>query len=193
MGATTLGVKVDEALRARLRAAAERSGRTPHWLIKQGLLALLERIERGETLADPGPSDTPTPFLAFAHEVRPQSVLRAAITAAYRRPEEECVPLLLPAAALPQAAEARARALAMRLVEALRGQAARRRGRGADARVLAVEQRGRRADVPRRGAAAHSRPADARCPDSRQDRAAATGTRISGAAARCSSMPRPGG
>jgi RHH-type proline utilization regulon transcriptional repressor/proline dehydrogenase/delta 1-pyrroline-5-carboxylate dehydrogenase len=129
MGATTLGVKVDEALRARLRAAAERSGRSPHWLIKRGLLLLLERIERGETLADPGPSDTPMPFLAFAHEVRPQSVLRAAITAAYRRPEAECLPLLLPAAALPEAAEARARALAMRLVEALR---AKQRGGGVE-------------------------------------------------------------
>ena len=48
MGATTVGVKLDEALRARLRQAAEQVGRTPHFLIKQGLLTLLDRIERGE-------------------------------------------------------------------------------------------------------------------------------------------------
>jgi RHH-type proline utilization regulon transcriptional repressor/proline dehydrogenase/delta 1-pyrroline-5-carboxylate dehydrogenase len=131
MGATTLGLKVDEALRARLRAAAERSGRTPHWLIKQGLLNVLERIERGEPVVGPPLAeelpDAPTPpFLAFAHEVQPQSVLRAAITAAYRRPEEECVPSLLSAAALSEDAEARARARAKGLVEALR--AKQRRG-----------------------------------------------------------------
>ena len=45
---------------------------------------------------------------------------RAAVTAAYRRPEEECLPALLSAAALPDAAAGRARALALRLVEGLR-------------------------------------------------------------------------
>jgi RHH-type proline utilization regulon transcriptional repressor/proline dehydrogenase/delta 1-pyrroline-5-carboxylate dehydrogenase len=145
MGATTLGVKVDEALRARLRRAAELSGRTPHWLIKQGLLALLERIERGEPpVASPGAEDAaaapppppaaPQPFLEFAQSVQPQTVLRAAVTAAYRRPEEECVPVLLAAAALPQAANARAEALATRLVEALR---AKRRGGGVEGLIHA--------------------------------------------------------
>jgi RHH-type proline utilization regulon transcriptional repressor/proline dehydrogenase/delta 1-pyrroline-5-carboxylate dehydrogenase len=37
----------------------------------------------------------PQPFLEFAQSVQPQSVLRAAITSAYRRPETECVPVLL--------------------------------------------------------------------------------------------------
>jgi RHH-type proline utilization regulon transcriptional repressor/proline dehydrogenase/delta 1-pyrroline-5-carboxylate dehydrogenase len=132
MGATTLGLKVDEALRARLRAAADRVGRTPHWLIKQGLVALLERIERGDGLPagpaadglaaeDEAPhSGAPQPFLEFAQSVQPQSVLRAAITAAYRRPEEECLPALLAAAQLPAQAAARAQALATKLVEALR-------------------------------------------------------------------------
>ena len=39
--------------------------------------------------------NSPHPFLEFAQNVQPQSVLRAAITAAYRRPEPECVPFLL--------------------------------------------------------------------------------------------------
>lgn len=141
MGATTIGVKVDDALRARLRRAAEATGRTPHWLVKQGLVALLDRIERGERLhpvplADdpdvvpqPGDAPGPQPFLEFAQSVQPQSVLRAAITAAYRRPEPECLPALLAAATLPHAAGERAEALAGRLVAALRGK---RRGGGVE-------------------------------------------------------------
>ena len=132
MGATTLGLKVDEALRARLRTASERVGRTPHWLIKQGLVGLLDRIERGEdvltvpaadeaTEAEPSAIVAPQPFLEFAQSVQPQSVLRAAITAAYRRPEEDCLPGLLAAGRLPAAAAAQAQVLATRLVEALRG------------------------------------------------------------------------
>jgi RHH-type proline utilization regulon transcriptional repressor/proline dehydrogenase/delta 1-pyrroline-5-carboxylate dehydrogenase len=123
MSATTLGLKVDEALRTRLRSASDATGRTPHALIKQGLLALLERIERGEDIdiaEEPAGEPAPQPFLAFAQSVQPQSVLRAAITAAYRRPEEECLPALLSAAAVPDAAAQRARTLALRLVESLR-------------------------------------------------------------------------
>jgi len=60
------------------------------------------------------------PFEAFARSLRPQSPLRAAITAAYRRPEPDCVPPLLDPATLSPAATARARALARQLVEALR-------------------------------------------------------------------------
>jgi RHH-type proline utilization regulon transcriptional repressor/proline dehydrogenase/delta 1-pyrroline-5-carboxylate dehydrogenase len=139
MAATTVGLKVDEVLRARLRRAADSTGRTPHWLIKQGLLAILERVERGEDVTgtaapddsvgteSPEPSSPPHPFLEFAESVQPQSVLRAAITAAYRRPEPDCVPALLAAAAQPQAERARAEVLARRLVEALR---AKRRGGG---------------------------------------------------------------
>ncbi|MBP0447152.1 trifunctional transcriptional regulator/proline dehydrogenase/L-glutamate gamma-semialdehyde dehydrogenase [Roseomonas sp. SSH11] len=65
------------------------------------------------------------PFSAFAEELVPQSGLRDAITAAYRRPEEECVAALLPAAALPPSEAASARALARRLVEALRAKGGR--------------------------------------------------------------------
>ena len=63
------------------------------------------------------------PFDAFARSIQPQSPLRDAITAAYRRPETACVPPLIEQATLPAAATARARALARRLVEALRTKA----------------------------------------------------------------------
>src|SRR3954471_11565441 len=61
-----------------------------------------------------------TPFRDFAQSIQPQSPLRAAITAAYRRPEPECLPPLIEQATLPPAATAKAAALAQRLVEALR-------------------------------------------------------------------------
>ncbi|MDP1962121.1 MAG: bifunctional proline dehydrogenase/L-glutamate gamma-semialdehyde dehydrogenase PutA [Reyranella sp.] len=62
----------------------------------------------------------PTPFRDFAQSLQPQSPLRAAITAAYRRPEPECLPSLIEQARLPPAATARAAALAHRLVTVLR-------------------------------------------------------------------------
>jgi RHH-type proline utilization regulon transcriptional repressor/proline dehydrogenase/delta 1-pyrroline-5-carboxylate dehydrogenase len=60
------------------------------------------------------------PFQEFALGVQPQTALRARITAACRRPEEECVPPLLAAAALPEAMAGQARGTARALVEALR-------------------------------------------------------------------------
>ena len=60
------------------------------------------------------------PFHAFAQSIQPQGPLRAAITAAWRRPETECVPTLLEPASLSPARTARARTLASRLVTALR-------------------------------------------------------------------------
>src|SRR5882757_10070592 len=60
------------------------------------------------------------PFHDFARSIQPQSPLRDAITAAWRRPETVCVPPLLEQASLPSAPTGRARALATRLVEALR-------------------------------------------------------------------------
>ncbi|WP_322090220.1 trifunctional transcriptional regulator/proline dehydrogenase/L-glutamate gamma-semialdehyde dehydrogenase [Burkholderia cenocepacia] len=137
MASTTLGVKVDDLLRSRLKDAAARLERTPHWLIKQAIFAYLERIEHGQLppelsghsgvteLADGQATDgdddnSPHPFLEFAQNVQPQSVLRAAITAAYRRPEPECVPFLLGQARLPANLQADVQALATKLVEALR-------------------------------------------------------------------------
>ncbi|OZI32739.1 trifunctional transcriptional regulator/proline dehydrogenase/L-glutamate gamma-semialdehyde dehydrogenase [Bordetella genomosp. 1] len=116
MASTTLGVKVDDALRDRLKAAAQKLNCTPHWLHKQAIVSYLDKIERGqlppemahlgrdENGADDGDDNQAVahpPFYDFAQDVQPQSVLRAAITAAYRRPEPECVPLLLGQARMP--------------------------------------------------------------------------------------------
>src|SRR5437773_7316047 len=64
-----------------------------------------------------------SPFAAFLREVRPQSHLRAAITAAYRRPESACLELLLDLAATSEAEAARVREIANRLVVVLRANA----------------------------------------------------------------------
>ena len=132
MAVTTIGVKIDEDLKARLKRAADGIGRSPHWLIKQGIFSVLDRVERGEPLSEllapavdvtdvPVAAETALPpFLEFAQTVQPQSVLRARITAAYRRPETECLPLLIAEARLPKPVTTAARDLARKLVEALR-------------------------------------------------------------------------
>ena len=135
MATTTIGIKVDEHMRDRLKTAAQKLGCTPHWLHKQALHNYLEAIEQGlplpelqylgathsiETVEPEGIPDAQpyTPFYALAQDVQPQSVLRAAITAAYRRPETECLPLLIAPAtsAHPEGVSK----LASRLVQALR-------------------------------------------------------------------------
>ncbi|MGP1613694.1 MAG: trifunctional transcriptional regulator/proline dehydrogenase/L-glutamate gamma-semialdehyde dehydrogenase [Pollutimonas bauzanensis] len=113
---------------------AARLGCTPHWLHKQAVLAYVDAIERGQLPAEisyfgngdgEAPGDEPVapelalPFYEFAQDIQPQSVLRAAITAAYRRPETECVPVLIDQARSSRSQEVQA--LARRLVEALRG------------------------------------------------------------------------
>lgn len=40
MGTTTMGVKLDDATRERIKTAASRIDRTPHWLIKQAILII---------------------------------------------------------------------------------------------------------------------------------------------------------
>ncbi|WP_341915824.1 trifunctional transcriptional regulator/proline dehydrogenase/L-glutamate gamma-semialdehyde dehydrogenase [Ferrovibrio terrae] len=135
MAVTTIGVKIDEDLKARLKRAADGIGRSPHWLIKQAIFSVLDKVERGDALDDlfadtrasidvqdaPAANDAlQAPFLEFAQTVQPQSVLRAQITAAYRRPEPECLPQLIAEATLPKTVTATARTLARRLVEALR-------------------------------------------------------------------------
>src|SRR5271163_4043590 len=62
----------------------------------------------------------PPPFQAFGAELVPHEGRRAAIDVAYRAPETECLPILLPAAESPAAAKAQALALARRLIEGLR-------------------------------------------------------------------------
>jgi RHH-type proline utilization regulon transcriptional repressor/proline dehydrogenase/delta 1-pyrroline-5-carboxylate dehydrogenase len=131
MAVTTIGVKIDEDLKARLKRAADGIGRSPHWLIKQGIFSMLERVERGEVLDEllapsvdvaeaPGSDAPQPPFLEFAQAIQPQSILRAKITAAYRRPETECLPLLIADATLPKPVTTAARDLARQLVGALR-------------------------------------------------------------------------
>ncbi|PWR18860.1 trifunctional transcriptional regulator/proline dehydrogenase/L-glutamate gamma-semialdehyde dehydrogenase [Zavarzinia compransoris] len=132
MALGTIGIKVSDEVRARLKQAADKLGRTPHWVVKQALLNALDQVERGGGLAaadgvapgsDDGDPEGAVPFLEFAQGVQPQGVLRAKITAAYRRPEPECLPYLLAQAALPPAQRARAAATARDLVVALRGKA----------------------------------------------------------------------
>ncbi|MBF6618158.1 MAG: trifunctional transcriptional regulator/proline dehydrogenase/L-glutamate gamma-semialdehyde dehydrogenase [Candidimonas sp.] len=134
---TTLGVKLDEATRNRLKEAARKIDRTPHWLIKQSIYTYLESLESGVPIQDLQnaaarlasgdidvletlPAATHQPFLAFAESILPQSVLRAAVTSAYRRPEPETVPVLLEQARLPADVAASASQLAYKLAENLR-------------------------------------------------------------------------
>ena len=145
MPTVTLGLKVDETFRDRIREAAAQQGRAPHWLIKQAVLQYVENLERGlsplgatpgatglaemaqsEEADDPalpaGVTHPAPPFLDWAQNVLPQTDLRAAITAAWHRPEEECLPLLVQLAHTPDATQRAAiETLATRLVEGLRG------------------------------------------------------------------------
>jgi RHH-type proline utilization regulon transcriptional repressor/proline dehydrogenase/delta 1-pyrroline-5-carboxylate dehydrogenase len=69
------------------------------------------------------------PFSRFAVPIREQSPLRQAITAAYRRPETECLPSLVAAATVPQEKKESIARTARQLIEALR---AKRRGTGVE-------------------------------------------------------------
>ncbi|WP_434666023.1 trifunctional transcriptional regulator/proline dehydrogenase/L-glutamate gamma-semialdehyde dehydrogenase [Aeromonas sp. NJAU223] len=136
MATTTLGVKLDEATRDRLKQAAQTLDRTPHWLIKQAIFTYLEQLDRGLTppeqsglaaAAGDEPVEALTEqgiqvFLEFAESILPQSVLRAAITSAYRRPETEAVPMLLEQARLPKEKAEATQKLAMSIAEKLRNQ-----------------------------------------------------------------------
>jgi RHH-type proline utilization regulon transcriptional repressor/proline dehydrogenase/delta 1-pyrroline-5-carboxylate dehydrogenase len=70
-------------------------------------------------------TQAPRPFAAFEQEVVSQSALRAAITAAYRVPEPECVPALIEQARLSAPVAEAAQSLARRLVIALRASGSR--------------------------------------------------------------------
>ena len=136
MAHTTMGVKLDDDTRERLKRAATKIDRTPHWLIKQAIFTLLAQVEAGEAIIPAGPHssaqpptnepvDVPSPyqpFLEFAEYVLPQSVKRSAVTAAYRRPEVDMVPMLLEQAKVaPETAE-KIHHLALQLSEKLRNQ-----------------------------------------------------------------------
>ena len=138
MGTTTMGVKLDDATRERIKSAATRIDRTPHWLIKQAIFNYLEKLENDEVLpelpallsgaanesdesAQPA-EEIHQPFLEFAEQILPQSVTRAAITAAWRRSETDAVPMLMEQARLPQPIAEQAHQLAWKLAEKLRNQ-----------------------------------------------------------------------
>ena len=134
MGTTTMGVKLDEATRERIKRAASQIDRTSHWLIKQAIFNYLEQLERGDALpeiplqaATQEGEEMPAeeqhqPFLEFAEHILPQSVTRAAITSAWRRPETEAVPMLLEQARLPEPLARQTHQLAHRLATSLRHQ-----------------------------------------------------------------------
>ncbi|MFG0505954.1 trifunctional transcriptional regulator/proline dehydrogenase/L-glutamate gamma-semialdehyde dehydrogenase [Pseudomonas putida] len=136
MATTTLGVKLDDPTRERLKAAAQSIDRTPHWLIKQAIFNYLEKLEGGATLTElNGHASNPADdageiqadhshqcFLEFAESILPQSVLRSAITAAYRRPEQEVVPMLLEQARLSAPLAEATNKLAASIAEKLRNQ-----------------------------------------------------------------------
>ncbi|EPN9363090.1 trifunctional transcriptional regulator/proline dehydrogenase/L-glutamate gamma-semialdehyde dehydrogenase [Cronobacter muytjensii] len=138
MGTTTMGVKLDDATRERIKAAATKIDRTPHWLIKQAIFNYLEQLENSDGLpelpallagaanesdeAAAPPEESHQPFLEFAEQIQPQSVSRAAITAAWRRAETDAVPMLLEQARLPQPVAEKTHQLAWSLAEKLRNQ-----------------------------------------------------------------------
>ncbi|MDI7659772.1 trifunctional transcriptional regulator/proline dehydrogenase/L-glutamate gamma-semialdehyde dehydrogenase [Cronobacter universalis] len=138
MGTTTMGVKLDDATRERIKSAATKIDRTPHWLIKQAIFNYLEHLENSDGLPElpallagaanesdeaPAPvEESHQPFLEFAEQIQPQSVSRAAITAAWRRAETDAVPMLLEQARLPQPVAEKTHQLAWSLAEKLRNQ-----------------------------------------------------------------------
>ncbi|CCJ73053.1 Transcriptional repressor of PutA and PutP / Proline dehydrogenase (Proline oxidase) / Delta-1-pyrroline-5-carboxylate dehydrogenase [Cronobacter condimenti 1330] len=138
MGTTTMGVKLDDATRERIKAAATKIDRTPHWLIKQAIFNYLEQLENSDGLPElpallagaanesddavAPPEENHQPFLEFAEQIQPQSVSRAAITAAWRRAETDAVPMLLEQARLPQPVAEKTHQLAWSLAEKLRNQ-----------------------------------------------------------------------
>ena len=160
MATVTLGIKVDESLRSRIKEVASVQGKTPHWLIKQAVMLYVESVERGQLqpLTDTGATHSaespesdetdetdelaspttaslaaPQPFLDWAQNVLPQTDLRAAITAAWHRPEPECLPLLVQLAHVTDPAQRAAiEAVGSRLVEGLR---AKQSGGGVEALV----------------------------------------------------------
>jgi hypothetical protein len=75
-------------------------------------------------------SDQLTPFAGFRAELVHQNAFRAAITAAYRRPEPECLPMLLDLATLAPEESARAASIARNL--------ARHRHRGSRSRDTSI-------------------------------------------------------
>ncbi len=52
---TTMGVRLDEATRERIKNAAQRLDRTSHWLIKQAIYNYLEQLDNGQAFPELAP------------------------------------------------------------------------------------------------------------------------------------------
>ncbi len=113
------GVTLQEPARGRLERAAARQGVSAAQLAERLIVAGLDRLETD------GDGDASAPFAALAREAAPEPPLRAAITAAYRTPEPECLPGLLALAEQPPAAMAEIGRRASILVDALRAKGTR--------------------------------------------------------------------
>ncbi len=130
---TTVGVKLDEHTRTRLKTASEQVGRTQHWLLKQAIFHYLHLLEQGKSVDEIAMMENAeletmedalnnAPFLNFAQNILPQSFLRSSITAAYRRPENEMISMLLESARFSSKDNQAVFDLAKSLVEKLRSQ-----------------------------------------------------------------------
>ncbi len=127
MGMTTMGVKLDDATRERIKTAATRIDRTPHWLIKQAIFNYLERLESDEACRSCLPAGRRGErkrggSSRWRREPSAVPRIRRADPAAvrqpcrhyrrYRRAETDAVPMLLEQARLPEAIAAQAHSLA---------------------------------------------------------------------------------
>ncbi|MGK9066575.1 trifunctional transcriptional regulator/proline dehydrogenase/L-glutamate gamma-semialdehyde dehydrogenase [Stutzerimonas chloritidismutans] len=136
---TTVAVNLDSDFCDRLRTAAQAIERTPQWVIKQLVVGFIERTEQGaavghlvnlseertlneQEILEAIPHGAEHVFLEFAESILPQTVMRAAITAAYRRPESEAVPMLLEMARLDDEQASAANKMALGIAEKLRNQ-----------------------------------------------------------------------
>ena len=132
MASSTLEIRLDQAMQARLDAAARQAGCAPEDLVEQALRHHLDTLQLDAPAQEPAatqsaadaetPALTSGPFSDFAKQILPQSELRARITAAYRLPEPHALPDLLDQARLqPEQADATHK-LAMRIADKLRNQ-----------------------------------------------------------------------
>jgi len=52
MAMITVGVKIDCTTKTRLTSAAKKLDRSPHWLMKNAIVLLIERVESGANIED---------------------------------------------------------------------------------------------------------------------------------------------
>jgi predicted transcriptional regulator len=52
MSVTTLGIKLDEKTRARLKTVSAKLDRSSHWFMKKAIIELIEKVEAGAEIED---------------------------------------------------------------------------------------------------------------------------------------------